>query len=64
MNQIVILCDDLSSRSREVESVRLLSASEVVKLEDQVLWQKLLVSPYDPTYTGVDQTELVTGDID
>ena len=64
VNQVVVLADNVSPRSREVQCVRLLGAAQVVEFEDQVFWQQRLVAPDDPAYTGVDKTELVARSID
>jgi hypothetical protein len=61
MNEVVVLRNDLSSRSREVEGVGLFGSTEVVQLEDQVLGKIAFVSPDDPANAGIDQTKLVTG---
>jgi hypothetical protein len=40
VDEVVILGNNLSTRSREVQRIRLLSATEIVKLENKVLRQK------------------------
>jgi hypothetical protein len=64
MDEVVVLCDDLCSRAREVECVRLLSSSQIMELKDQVLGKIALVSPDNPTHAGIYEAELVTAGVD
>lgn len=64
MNEIVVLRDDLRSRSGEVQSVGLLCSAQIVQLKHQMLGQVALVSPDDPSNTSIDQPEFVSTDVD
>lgn len=59
-----VLGDDLGAGAGEVEGVGFLGAAEVVELEDEVLGQVGLVPPDDPSYSSVDQSELVSRCVD
>lgn len=64
MNQVVVLCNNLCSWSREVQGVGLLCSAEVMEFEDKVLGQELFVSPDDPTDACVDESEFVARSVD
>ena len=64
MDEIVILSDDLSAWTGEVQGVGFFGAAKVVELEDQMLGQVGLITPDDPTDTGIDETELMARSID
>ncbi len=64
VDEVIILGNDLSSRTGEVEGVRFFSASKVMKLEDEVLGQIGLIAPNDPPNAGVHQAELMAGGVD
>lgn len=64
MNEIEVLSDDLCARSGKVQRVRLLSAAQVVELENEMLRQIALVSPDNPSHSCVDQPEFVTTGVD
>ncbi len=64
MNEIVVLRNDLGTRAGEIQRVGLLGTTKIVELEDQMLGKVGLVTPDDPTDTGVDETELVAGGVD
>ena len=53
MDEHIVLGNDLSTWAREIERVGLLSPAQVVKLEDEVLWEICFISPDNPTYTCV-----------
>lgn len=57
--EVVVLGNNLSSGTGEVEGVRFFSASEVMKLEDEVLGKIGLIAPDDPTNAGVYQPKLM-----
>jgi len=59
MDQVVVLSDDLSSWTREVQSVGLFGSSKIVQFEDEMLGQLGLIAPDDPSYTCVHEAELV-----
>ena len=48
-NQLIVLADDLTSSTREVESEGGLIGAKVVDIEDQLLRQELWVTPDDPS---------------
>jgi hypothetical protein len=64
VDEVVVLRNDLSSWSRKVQGVRFFRAAEIVKLEDKVFRELTLVSPDNPSYTSVNQTEFVARSID
>ena len=53
MYEVEVLANDLRTRSGEVQSVRLLRPSKVVKFKDQMLRKVRLVAPNDPPDSGV-----------
>lgn len=61
--EVVVLGNDLSSRTGKVESVRFFSASKVMKLEDEVLGKIGLIAPDDPPNAGVYQPKLMARSI-
>jgi hypothetical protein len=58
------LSDDLRSSAGEVEGKGCLIGTEVIDVEDEFLGQVLGVTPYDPTDTRVNESVLVSGDVD
>lgn len=63
-DQLVILANNMGGTLGEVQSETSLVGSEIIDVEDQLLGQVLGRAPDDPTNTGVDQTVLVSGDVD
>ena len=63
-NQLVVLAQDLGSTTREVESERSLVSTKVVDVEDELGRKVLGVTPDAPSNTRVDETVLVTRDVD
>jgi hypothetical protein len=61
---LVILSDDLGSTTGEVEGKRRLISTEIVDVEDELLRQVLGVTPHDPADTGINETVLVTRNVD
>src|SRR5262245_38481007 len=62
--EVVVLRDDLGSRTREVQRERRHVVAEVVDPENQILGQRLAVAPHDPAHAGVDEPELVPRGVD
>lgn len=54
MNQVVILRNDLGTRSREVEGVRLFGSTQVMQFENEVFREKTFIPPNDPAHTSID----------
>ena len=59
MEEIEILRNNRCCGTGEVQGERIFHRAEVVKLEDEVLGEVGLVSPYDPANSDVAQTEFV-----
>jgi hypothetical protein len=49
MDQIVVLCNDLGSWSREAQGVRLFCPSQIMKFENEMPGQIGFVPPDDPS---------------
>jgi len=64
MNEIEILGDYLGTWTREIESVGFFCSSQVMELENQMLWEIGLISPDNPSYTGIHQPEFVSRSVD
>ena len=64
VDQVVVLGDDLSAGTGEVERVGFFGAAEVVELEDEVFGEIGLVAPNDPADAGIDEAEFVAGGVD
>jgi hypothetical protein len=58
------LTDDLTGAAGEVEGERRLVGTKVVDVEDELLGEVFGVTPDDPTYTWIDKTIFVAGNID
>lgn len=63
-DQIIVLANYLCSRPGEVQRISLLSAPEVIKLEDELFWQIGAVSPDYPTQSRIHEAVLMSGCID
>ena len=64
VQKIEVLSDDGRRWPRKVERERILDASEVMKLEDEIFWKVFFRPPYDPADTDICETELMTGSVD
>ena len=60
VDEVVVLANDLSARSREIQGVALFRATQVVQLKDQMFGKIRLVSPDDPANTRIDKTEFMS----
>jgi hypothetical protein len=59
MDEVEVLDDDLGAGSRKVQREGLLGAAEIVKFEDEMLWEVGGVSPDDPANAGGYETVFV-----
>lgn len=59
VDEVEVLRDDRSSRSREIERETIFDGTKVMQLEDEVLRKVSLVPPDDPADTDVGKTEFV-----
>lgn len=64
VDKVIVLGDDLGTRTGEVESIRLFRAAQIMQLEYQVIRQIGPISPNDPANPGIYQSILVAGGID
>ena len=64
MDEVVVLRYDLGPWTGEIEGVRFLRASQVMKLENEVLGEVRLISPNDPAHAGVDEPKLMARRVD
>lgn len=64
MDEVVVLGDDLSAWTGEIERVRFFGAPKVVELKDEMFWEVGLITPDDPADTGINETEFMTRGVD
>ncbi len=64
MNEIVVLRNNLGAWAGEIQGIGFLGAAKVVQFEDEVFGEVGLVTPDDPTDTGIHETEFVAGGVD
>ena len=58
-DHLVVLANNLGRATREIEREGRLVSTEVVDVENELFWQELRVTPYDPPNTGVYETVFV-----
>lgn len=59
-DQVIILANDLHSRTREVQGEGLLGATEVVQLEDEVFRQIRTITPNGPSKPCINQAKFMS----
>lgn len=64
MDQVVVLGNDLGIKLREVEREGLFSSPLDGEIQNQMLWEVLLVTTNDPAWANVDKAKLVSGRVD
>jgi hypothetical protein len=63
MNEIVVLGNDVSSRTREVEGICFLDTSKIMEFKFEMSGKFLLISPDNPSYTRIHKPVFMSGTI-